>query len=531
MDMGILSASVKLLIGTVVILGGTAGGAYYTGAIQEPAAGIQDTGDWGEVTSDKTEIVTTLWVDNPNQIGFSVGGNLQASYQLYLNGVNLAEGTKEGVSVPPGNNTVAVTTELRQQRLPSWWVAFVDNNETIPVRATPSATVSVGPLTASPDLPTLNRTLLAESTPVNAALSQAASAAEGRYTETVTEDQVRSQLDQGIVNDGTSDRLQTDSSDKRVTIGYEIRRGWAEWGEVNEETTTVHFHFLVYNPSETVCMPAEPENLGVSVSMNDNEMFVAEGDDTSLRNVSRFTGDSVDACEGDPERPLIPPQETREVVYSVQMKNDKIDDWFTSHVRQDEQTDIRSELQFVFSVGETTFRIPEDSPAAYTCELQTGILVDDQETSTTCGRIESVDGIETTDGTSEDSDGESEATPTETESRQTVHSPTETSTETSTATPTSTPTSNPPDAVANANPTRGEAPLTVSFDGTESVDPDGDISRYLWRFKDGSSPAEGATVEHTFQTTGEYEVELVVFDSEGNQDSATVTVTVDSRVG
>src|ERR1700745_4514710 len=41
----------------------------------------------------------------------------------------------------------------------------------------------------------------------------------------------------------------------------------------------------------------------------------------------------------------------------------------------------------------------------------------------------------------------------------------------------------PPTAVITASPTNGPAPLTVSFDGTGSTDPEGKPLRYSWGLK------------------------------------------------
>lgn len=66
------------------------------------------------------------------------------------------------------------------------------------------------------------------------------------------------------------------------------------------------------------------------------------------------------------------------------------------------------------------------------------------------------------------------------------------------------------------NPQTGNAPLTVSFDASTSSDNDGSITSYSWNFADGSDPATGITVEHTYSAggTGSYEVELTVTDND-----------------
>ena len=77
-----------------------------------------------------------------------------------------------------------------------------------------------------------------------------------------------------------------------------------------------------------------------------------------------------------------------------------------------------------------------------------------------------------------------------------------------------------PNAVLSANPPQGSSPLTVSFDGSQSSDPDGTIVQYDWNFGDGST-ATGPTVQHTYTGTATYTVSLMVTDDKGGTATAT----------
>ncbi len=70
-------------------------------------------------------------------------------------------------------------------------------------------------------------------------------------------------------------------------------------------------------------------------------------------------------------------------------------------------------------------------------------------------------------------------------------------------------------AVIRAEPTSGESPLEVSFDGTGSRDPAGEIQEYLWDFGDGSGVGEGPTVTHVYTRPGTYTATLVVTGPSG----------------
>ncbi|MFC6234442.1 PKD domain-containing protein [Leucobacter soli] len=57
--------------------------------------------------------------------------------------------------------------------------------------------------------------------------------------------------------------------------------------------------------------------------------------------------------------------------------------------------------------------------------------------------------------------------------------------------------------------------LTVSFDGSASIDLDGTIERIEWDFGDGSDTVEGALVTHEYAAAGSYTVTLTVTDDDG----------------
>lgn len=89
------------------------------------------------------------------------------------------------------------------------------------------------------------------------------------------------------------------------------------------------------------------------------------------------------------------------------------------------------------------------------------------------------------------------------------------------------PPSNPPTASFTASPTSGEAPLEVSFDASDSSDPNGTIDSYSWDFDDGST-GSGVNVNHTFDSSGTYYVELTVTDNDGVSDSASKIISISS---
>jgi PKD repeat protein len=86
----------------------------------------------------------------------------------------------------------------------------------------------------------------------------------------------------------------------------------------------------------------------------------------------------------------------------------------------------------------------------------------------------------------------------------------------------------PPVAAATANPTTGPAPLTVTFNGGGSSDPDGDALSYAWDLDHDGAFDDSAAVNptYTYSTSGSHVATLRVTDGSGATATATVTITV-----
>ncbi|MCG6971287.1 MAG: PKD domain-containing protein [Gammaproteobacteria bacterium] len=83
---------------------------------------------------------------------------------------------------------------------------------------------------------------------------------------------------------------------------------------------------------------------------------------------------------------------------------------------------------------------------------------------------------------------------------------------------------NVPPVAEIAGPTNGTEGVAVSFDGSASNDPDGNVVAYDWDFGDNSA-GSGATVSHIY-AAGMYTVTLMVTDDMGATDSATLNIDI-----
>ena len=82
-----------------------------------------------------------------------------------------------------------------------------------------------------------------------------------------------------------------------------------------------------------------------------------------------------------------------------------------------------------------------------------------------------------------------------------------------------------PVAVAAPTPPSGEAPISVTWSGAASTDPDGTISSYAWTFSDGGT-ATGLTANRVYTQPGTYSATLTVTDNQGATATHTASITV-----
>lgn len=89
------------------------------------------------------------------------------------------------------------------------------------------------------------------------------------------------------------------------------------------------------------------------------------------------------------------------------------------------------------------------------------------------------------------------------------------------------PGNHPPVAVAESDMTSGKAPLTVSFFGDKSSDPDDDTLSFTWDFGDGTSSSDGMSNQtYIYNIPGTYIAALTVTDSQGITATADLEITV-----
>jgi len=85
-------------------------------------------------------------------------------------------------------------------------------------------------------------------------------------------------------------------------------------------------------------------------------------------------------------------------------------------------------------------------------------------------------------------------------------------------------------AVIAVDTSSGPMPLTVQFDGTQSIVENDVVRDYAWSFDDGSTSTE-AKPRHTFVAEGEFRVTLKITTAGGVEAQTYTTITVGKRAG
>ena len=90
------------------------------------------------------------------------------------------------------------------------------------------------------------------------------------------------------------------------------------------------------------------------------------------------------------------------------------------------------------------------------------------------------------------------------------------------------------DPVADAGgPYNGDVGETITFDGSNSYDPDGSVTQYRWKWSSGDSWTSWSTSPtrtHSYSAEGTYTVTLQVMDNDGATDTDTAQVTIESAL-
>jgi len=307
---------------------------------------------FGGVNETTTVIETDVVVNNPNPIGLKLGGST-LNYAVAMNDIEMAAGSYGPVGVGAGNSTMNFTSYMDNTRIPDWWVSHVRNGEYTSV--TVDATVQASILPMSVAAPEIQQDV---NTDITAAFNT---------TETRPID-----ANQPFVSDPVLYLNETSGN----------------WGEVTAQATDVEMTFTVYNPKS---YPISASEIGYDMSMN--SIAIGEG----------ATASSV----------TIPPGETRDIETTTTIRNERLDDWWVTHLERNQRTNLTIDFyaRFDFSeLGGGTIQIPLDTMES---QFETDIFGTKEQTDTGNGGTGNETSTRTGTDTATPTEGSATATPTD----------------------------------------------------------------------------------------------------------------------
>lgn len=296
------ASTLKVASAVVGLLALSVGGAWMAGVIGAPSVvGVHNS--FGEVNDTTTAIESDLIINNPNPFGVELGG-LTIDYAVEMNGIRMATGGREGIEVnKSGNSTVHLTTQMNNSKLPAWWVSHIQNGE--------------------------NTTLTVDASVHSTLLGQS------------FHPQVERNVNTSIIAAFNSEEDRPINANKPVVSDPVLWMNSTSgaWGDVDNETTEIDMAFELFNPN---AVPLTITEIGYDIRMNNVTM--GEG----------ATDKSV----------VLPPGGTETVRATTLLQNQNLDEWWVSHLRNNETTHL--EVEFYVKVdlsaaGGDTVRVPLDT--------------------------------------------------------------------------------------------------------------------------------------------------------------------------
>jgi LEA14-like dessication related protein len=266
------------------------------GPSYEPPTLVSQSRKWGAVTNDTSEIVTTATLDNPNNGTINDFVRLEARQDIAINGVTVANGTSDLGTLEPGNSTVTTSIDWNNSATSNWWARHVNNGETSERRLVATTRADLGFTKLD-----VRR-------------------AEGNTT-------FETDMLSGLENDETQVLVTED----RTEVA-ELQKTRASWGTADNTRSPIEVDVTIKN---TFGAPLTFEELQYTITMNE----VVAGNGTA------------------PESHEIQPGETETVTFTLAIDSQKMDDWWGSHIRNDEQTQTDFDASIVIESGFTSERV------------------------------------------------------------------------------------------------------------------------------------------------------------------------------
>lgn len=250
--------------------------------------------EWGTVEQNRSEVETEIVVDNP--LLLRVGDSAaDVSYTVALNGVTFAT-EEERVLLGGDGDVVTTTTWVNNDHISEWWVTHVNNDETTTVSVDPAVEVQYVGLELPARSLTRNRTFQTD----------------------------------------LLEPLDTDETRRFSAFGRTllvVNETHADWGRATAERTPIDASARVTN------------SLPVPVPV------------TEIQYTVRMNGIVVGSGEA-AEQTVLQADSTRTLEARALIDNSRLDEWWVTHLRNDQTTTISVAFDAVVEYGGVERRLP-----------------------------------------------------------------------------------------------------------------------------------------------------------------------------
>jgi len=250
---------------------------------------------WGKVTSEQTEILSYITINNPNPVPIPLG---DVEVDVLMNGILMGHGSAIGDTTisASSDDTLTLSIKLDNDKLVDWWVSHIENGEKTVMRVKSSLVFNIlGYKFRTPPMEQSN----------------------------TIETSMLSQIS-----------IEGASLEVAGVKAVEITRASAKWGDVNKERTQIIIDAEVKN---NMPVPIPIKFLTYTIEMNGIKM-----------GSGKVKSDVI-----------IPPKSKKSIELVMNIDNSKIPEWWVSHIKNGEKTtiSISTEVTVEFMGEEYTFKL------------------------------------------------------------------------------------------------------------------------------------------------------------------------------
>jgi LEA14-like dessication related protein len=254
---------------------------------------------WGAVTDATTDVETTVSLSNTSGLSqFRDLVRVRVDRRVAINDVTVAN-TSSTIDRIPDDGQLTTTTALANDRVPAWWARHVNNGESSTIVVGSDAVIDVGFTRLGLETPDDRQT----------------------FTTDILGDLETAEGGPIVVEDRTV--LQSGGMT-------------AEWGEATPERAPLTVRTTMSNE---VRVPVEVSDIDYEVSING----ITLADDVA------------------PETYTIQPGQPREIALDVVLDNAKMDEWWVSHVRNGQRSELSVDATATVSFAGRTETVPLES--------------------------------------------------------------------------------------------------------------------------------------------------------------------------